>query len=230
MSEEASQHSSIPLLDSIELSTSIRPSTSDNALSWRENITNEHPGDIDIEKFPQGYSRYSALLASDNSFQIWRRFSILRTRLLLIKQDKLSQLEARLENIDAEDEKFFPAFLGSNREDGNEERKEVLEQIDSSLKDYVFNLEPALKRAISNLRNWHRNNKTLTAKETSYLDREDLFSNLGNSSWSDRLIGVMSQYFGTRKQLDIPNDHYCCHYGCFYCRLVSYRPNEDEIL
>lgn len=63
----------------------------------------------------------------------------------------------------------------------------------------VFNLEPALNRAILNLRNWQDNNKSLAADEIKYLYREDLFSNLGNSSWSDRLIDVISQYFATKK-------------------------------
>lgn len=57
-------------------------------------------------------------------------------RLLLLKQDELSQLEEQLENIDAEDEKSCPAFLGNRREDENEERKEVLKKIDSALRDY----------------------------------------------------------------------------------------------
>lgn len=73
--------------------------------------------------------------------------------------------------------------------------------IDSFLdrQNQVFNLEPALNRAILNLRNWHENNRSLAADELKYLYREDLFSNLGNSSWSDRLIDVISQYFATKK-------------------------------
>lgn len=61
----------------------------------------------------------------------------MRTRLLLLKQDELSRLEEQLENIDAEDEKSFPASLGNNRkESNNEEKKKVLEQIDCALRDY----------------------------------------------------------------------------------------------
>lgn len=90
-----------------------------------------------VEKIPQGYSRYSALLASENSFQIWRRFSILRTRLLLQKQDELSRLEEELENIDAEYEKSLPEWLGNNRkESSSAEKKEVLQKIDFALRDY----------------------------------------------------------------------------------------------
>lgn len=89
-----------------------------------------------VEDFPQGYPRFSALLVAERSFQVWRRFSILRTRLLLLKQDKLSQLEEQLENIDAYDEEDAPLFLGSYRRDQNDQRHEVLEKIDEALKDY----------------------------------------------------------------------------------------------
>lgn len=60
----------------------------------------------------------------------------MRTRLLLLKQDELSRLEEQLENIDAEDEELFPIFLGNNREDTNQDRKEILKKIDIALNDY----------------------------------------------------------------------------------------------
>lgn len=87
-----------------------------------------------MEDYPSGYPRYSAILAADNSFQICRRFSVLRTRLLLLKQDKLSLLEQRLEAIDTNERRRL--FLGSSREDKNEERVAVLAEIDKALADY----------------------------------------------------------------------------------------------
>ncbi|KAK6450634.1 hypothetical protein FP744_10006884 [Trichoderma asperellum] len=111
-------------------------SKSDERINWRERIEKENEGVVYVNDFPQGYPRYSALLNSDKSFQVWRRFSTLRTRLLLLKQDELSRLEEQLENIDAEDERSFPIFLGNNREDTNQDRKEILKKIDIALNDY----------------------------------------------------------------------------------------------
>ncbi|KAL9479977.1 hypothetical protein ACSS6W_004763 [Trichoderma asperelloides] len=250
-------------------------STSDERIYWRERIEKENEGVVYVNDFPQGYPRYSALLNSDKSFQVWRRFSTLRTRLLLLKQDELSRLEEQLENIDAEDERSFPIFLGNNREDNNQDRKEILKKIDIALNDYdsflkrqyrTFNLEPSRDRAISSLRNWHDNNKSLASEEIKYLNRRDLFTLLGNGSWSDRLIDLINGYFNTTKKprreksanimeermrqmirvlqaalmagllftpviiCNVQNDHYCWHYGYFYCHFVFDRANKDEIL
>ncbi|UKZ90843.1 uncharacterized protein TrAFT101_005842 [Trichoderma asperellum] len=184
-------------------------SKSDKRINWRERIEKENEGVVYVNDFPQGYPRYSALLNSDKSFQVWRRFSTLRTRLLLLKQDELSRLEEQLENIDAEDEELFPIFLGNNREDTNQDRKEILKKIDIALNDYdsflkrqyrTFNLESSRDRAISSLRNWHDNNKSLASEEIKYLNRRDLFTLLGNGSWSDRLIDLINGYFNTTKK------------------------------
>ena len=65
---------------------------------------------------------------------MFRRFQALRARLLLMKQDKLSVLEQRLNQLDEEEE--CPLFLGKSRSDGNDERKAVLIAIESCLADY----------------------------------------------------------------------------------------------
>ncbi|EHK15286.1 uncharacterized protein TRIVIDRAFT_228323 [Trichoderma virens Gv29-8] len=165
----------------------------------------DEPGVVHIEDFPPGYPRFSALLASDKVFQVWRRFSILRTRLLLLKQDELSQLEEQLENIDAQDEDENPLYLASRRSDLNEKRKTVLNKIDDALKDYdsflernqrALNLETSSDRAISNLKYWDEANGELTREETKYMKRtRDLFCLLGNSTWSDRLIRLVGRRF-----------------------------------
>jgi hypothetical protein len=58
----------------------------------------------------------------------------LRARLLLLKQDKLSRLEQQLEKIDTDER--APLFLGSSRDDTNEERSSTLSEIDRALADY----------------------------------------------------------------------------------------------
>lgn len=87
-----------------------------------------------VEDLPQGYPRYSALMSSDNAFYVFRRFSFLRARLLLLKQDRLTILEKRLKEVDAAE--TVPLFLGASREDENTERRQVLDEIDIALSDY----------------------------------------------------------------------------------------------
>ena len=87
-----------------------------------------------VEDYPNGYPRYSALVASHDSFFLCRRFSTLRARLLLLKQDKLSILEQKLEAIDRNERN--PLRLGSSRVDDNAERAAILSEIDSALADY----------------------------------------------------------------------------------------------
>ena len=55
-------------------------------------------------------------------------------RLLLLKQDRLSQLEKRLEKVDREEVALLS--LGSSRDDNNPERISVLAEIDAALADY----------------------------------------------------------------------------------------------
>jgi hypothetical protein len=87
-----------------------------------------------VEDYPRGYARFSALIASHVSFHLCRRFSNLRARLLLLKQDRLSLLEKRLEKIDRDEANVL--FLGSSRRDSNSERRSVLSEIDAALSDY----------------------------------------------------------------------------------------------
>ncbi|KAI1357171.1 hypothetical protein F5Y08DRAFT_354660 [Xylaria arbuscula] len=135
---------------------------------------------VQIEDYPRGYPRFSALIASHDSFHICRRFSNLRARLLLRKQDKLSVLEKQLEKADQDEEMVL--FHGSIRKDTNQERDSILSEIDAVLADYdalikrnceVLSYEPASRRDIMNLRNWVDGNGCIARDETTYLIRAD---------------------------------------------------------
>jgi hypothetical protein len=89
---------------------------------------------LPVEDFPKGYPRFSVLMAAHDSFQIFRRFFLLRTRLLLISQDKLVCLEKKLERIDREEASSF--FLASCRRDRNIERESVIKEMHSALATY----------------------------------------------------------------------------------------------
>jgi hypothetical protein len=93
-----------------------------------------------VEDYPSGYPRLSALIASHDSFHLCRRFSNLRARLLLLKQDRLSLLEKQLQKIDREEISLLS--LGSSRRDSNSERNSILTQIDKALAEYGMKALP----------------------------------------------------------------------------------------
>ncbi|MCJ1236843.1 hypothetical protein MMC14_004825 [Varicellaria rhodocarpa] len=156
-----------------------------------------------VEDFRPGYPRYSTLIGSDDSFQIYRRFSILRTRLLLQKQDRLSLLEKELERID--EEEIAPLFLGSVRFDRNIERQKVLSDIDDALADYdtlvkrnntMLEFRDAIPRDISSLKHWVEGNASLARDETAYLERDtDLMSVVGvEDNALSRLLALLEHF------------------------------------
>lgn len=122
--------------------------------------------------------------------------------MLLRKQDKLTTLEQKLDEID--DDEKMPMFLGTCRHDKNAERERVLAEIEEHLLDYG-ELEPsatnathtdtrfadkfvettnktlayddARPRDISSLQNWLHGNGCIIKGERAYLDHHrDLFS------------------------------------------------------
>ncbi|KAK1828787.1 hypothetical protein QBC39DRAFT_358313 [Podospora conica] len=137
-----------------------------------------------LDNYRPGYPRYTALMATHDPFLIARRFRQIRARLLLLKQDKLVQLESRLDKLDAEEES--PVFLGKSRLDQNTERIEVLGEMDEKLADYdeflqrsnkVLSLGGAHKRDITSLVRWLEGNGCIAREEARYLQNDqDLLS------------------------------------------------------
>lgn len=87
-----------------------------------------------VEDYRPGYPRFTALLSAYDPYFLCRRFSKLRARLLLLKQDRLSVLEQKLEQVDHEE--TSPLFLGKSRCDRNPERISLLSDIESCLANY----------------------------------------------------------------------------------------------
>lgn len=81
-----------------------------------------------------GYPRFSALMASQPSYIISRRFTNARVRLLLYKQDEIAVLEEKLASIDNSEPR--EQFLGSRRRDVNTERKETMRDLGKLLAEY----------------------------------------------------------------------------------------------
>ena len=86
-----------------------------------------------------GYPRFAALIAANGNFILFRSFLRLRVRLLLSKQDELSLLEQRLDQVDQNE--TSPLFLGKSRSDRNPDRSSTLSAIDRKIVDYgvVYN-------------------------------------------------------------------------------------------
>ncbi|KAK4457493.1 hypothetical protein QBC42DRAFT_317963, partial [Cladorrhinum samala] len=156
---------------------------------------------MQIEDFPAGYPRFSALIASHDSFHLCRRFSNLRARLLLLKQDRLSLLEKRLEKIDREEVELL--LLGSSRDDTNIERISVLAEIDEALADYdalmernhrILALEDAPHRNVASLQNWVDGNGCIARRETAYLARtHDLVSVASLDDGATAWLGALAE-------------------------------------
>ncbi|KAH6616259.1 hypothetical protein C7974DRAFT_41405 [Boeremia exigua] len=154
-----------------------------------------------VEARPKGYPRFSALIASHNHFYLCRRFSELRARTLLMKQDKLSKLERRLHEIEKKEFEAEPLRLASCRINESSERSALLVQIDEALTDYdgyilrsrhILDLETARPQAVTSLQNWTAGTTCIARAETAYLDQAGDLMSISSTddtvvAWLERL-------------------------------------------
>ncbi|KAJ0130257.1 hypothetical protein HZ326_16466 [Fusarium oxysporum f. sp. albedinis] len=162
--------------------------------------------EAEFEALPPGYPRFAALLASHRSFLLCRRFSTLRTRLLLLKQDRLAILEKQL------------------RRDANRERHAVISKIDGALADYdsflerqqrAMTFEAAPHRAVTNLRNWVHGNGCLARAETAYLEQ------------GEDLVSVTTQEDNAMSWLEALVEHAYVKFGAHFQTQESRQPSRD---
>ncbi|KAK3369492.1 hypothetical protein B0T24DRAFT_708119 [Lasiosphaeria ovina] len=118
-----------------------------------------------VQDHVSGYPRFAALIGAHPDFHLFRRFLALRARLLLCKQDKLAALEEQLAHLDANE--ASPLFLGNMRRDRNEERRQLIQQLDSAPRDY----DGQHTRDVTSLRDWDwvDESGSLARVETAYL-------------------------------------------------------------
>lgn len=88
-----------------------------------------------------GWPRVATHIESGLDFAIYRRFGYLRTRLLLYHQDRLAEMEAKLDMIDRQDckDKETQSFLGNRSDDDRRSgslRKALFLELDKELKTY----------------------------------------------------------------------------------------------
>ncbi|RAH67300.1 uncharacterized protein BO66DRAFT_458154 [Aspergillus aculeatinus CBS 121060] len=138
-----------------------------------------------LETFRPGYPRYSALLSTHASFQKFRRFTEVRMRLLLLKQDEISVLEQALSRADADEPHGL--FLGCARRDQNSTRKKILDELRTHLAEYdtmlqqtqwVQSLSDSSARDIQSLQNWVQGTGCIAREERKYLDHDQDLASL----------------------------------------------------
>lgn len=85
-----------------------------------------------------GYRGFSAFLASDNDFLIFRRFGTLTARILLLLQDEITVLEEELEELEALHSSPSSADIhnGSFRQEGLPGRTKILSGIRLKILQY----------------------------------------------------------------------------------------------
>ncbi|UPK92984.1 hypothetical protein LCI18_003919 [Fusarium solani-melongenae] len=143
------------------------------------------PQSTGIEDYERGYPRLTALISSYDRFFICRRFDMLRSRLLLLKQDQISVLEEKLNKIDESEP--CPLFLGKARIDNNDSRKSVLKDIDARLAEYdqlvertqkALSLNTAEQRDVDSLQNWLRGTGCVDRQEIRFPEHRNELSSL----------------------------------------------------
>ena len=164
-----------------------------------------------VEDFPDGYPRFAALMDSDINTRLYRRFGLIRNRLLLHKQDKIAELSEKLSDQDRADEISHPERLWCRRYDeelGDESpRAEILRSLGKALEEYdalllrehaIASIPNSTTRNHRSIFNWVYNNKPVVNEEYQYLYDERDFLLLGNQQdpwlrWFHEKIWQMSR-------------------------------------
>ncbi|KAI1128640.1 hypothetical protein F5Y10DRAFT_240197 [Nemania abortiva] len=149
-----------------------------------------YPSHEDIQRQPWryiGYKRYAEFIASDRCHFIFRRFGALNARVALRLQDRITELEEKLKQLDEHySSKYGEPFNNGSFRDDMDDRAAILDELEIYLDRYnqflaqqsiLGHLENAPLREVKNLRRWHKNhqNKAIDAKEHEYLSQnEDL--------------------------------------------------------
>lgn len=143
--------------------------------------------------FPDGYPRLAALMDSDINTRLYRRFGLVRNRLLLHKQDQIAELAEKLADLDKKDETTHPVRLSCRRYDeelGDEsQRSHILQSLDHALNEYdalllrehaIMSIPRPTTRDHRAIFDWVYNNKPLVRDEYQYLYNERDFLLLGS--------------------------------------------------
>ncbi|KAI1123527.1 hypothetical protein F5Y10DRAFT_51181 [Nemania abortiva] len=180
---------------------------------WNSTTPTKPNEAIKIDDFKAGYPRYTALLSTNEPYFLCRRFDRLRARLILLKQDKLTLLERRLDEIDEKETSVL--FLGKSRCDRNPDRIAILSEIDSCLRDYdkfvernvrMFGYCRARRRDRESLQNWLSGTGCVARDETTYLTHHH------------ELVSLAPAGDAAVSQLEVWVEHKLCDFGFLQSR------------
>ncbi|KAJ8133599.1 hypothetical protein O1611_g28 [Lasiodiplodia mahajangana] len=151
------------------------------------------------------------------------RFTTLRARMILHKQDRLSELEAQLHKIDRDEAK--PIYRCSKRRDANLARKALLEQLDTAMTEYddlIQRTQHALatravaSRDVENVGQWVESIGSISRPDTAYLAHKRDLMALGPAETDELLVSVahrvedaligLSERFGWDNRNDYTDD------------------------
>ncbi|KAH0557000.1 hypothetical protein GP486_005210, partial [Trichoglossum hirsutum] len=160
-----------------------------------------------LEDCPEGYPRLAALLDSDESFMIYRRFGFLHARVLLNKQDELRELEDQLDAKDKEDEgqRVLKSRVRDDKTAPAEgargpTRKQILAEIETKLNEYDKLLTNAQNLAGFNrpagrdyrsVKHYMDNTKPLVRREAQFIRKKEDFITLKpgrDGAWLDYAV------------------------------------------
>ena len=103
---------------------------------WR----NQYANTVTVDDHPEGYPQLAAFINSDENFLMCRRFGFLHSRVLLYRQDELSEMERELIDMDDADKHEDPLMLRSRKKDYADDqpfsRRSLIQTIDEKLKAY----------------------------------------------------------------------------------------------
>ncbi|KAK0513549.1 hypothetical protein JMJ35_003913 [Cladonia borealis] len=155
-----------------------------------------------IEDHPRGYSQFAAFMNTDENFLMCRSYGFLHNRVLLYRQDELSQLEKQLIAMDDEDRETCPQRLQSRKTDESmdDSRKTLIQKIDEKLGEYdnlvsrirtYVSLKKPSGRDLSSFMHWVWDEKPLSREESRFLEHQDDFVALSDGQevgWLDGFV------------------------------------------
>lgn len=92
--------------------------------------------DSPVDGFRLGHLRYSVLISSDSDLQIYRRFTRIRTRMILQKHYEISLLEKEIDQIDNDERN--PLHLGCLQRDSNQARHSTFRRLNDLIEEYAI--------------------------------------------------------------------------------------------
>ncbi|MCJ1267159.1 hypothetical protein MMC22_007044 [Lobaria immixta] len=160
-----------------------------------------------VDDHPNGYPQLAAFMDSDSNFLMCRRFGFLHSRVLLYRQDELTDLENKLIDMDGLDKDELPLALRSRKIDDERNdieeqytRKTLINTIDQKLKEYddivrrvrsFVSMKRPSKRNFKSFYDWILGIKPLSREETDFVKHGEDFVALADAEeggWFDGVV------------------------------------------